>query len=403
MRSTAPIGIAVQDDGGHLNSLDERAYLALREMIVHGTLQPGEQLVQEALAERLGLSRTPLRKAIATLAQEGFVEMTSRGAAFVRSFSDEELLSIWEIRAVLEGLVSRTAARKAKPQHVAYLRALITSAIEHVTPRDWSVYQQADKEFHGYIAAIVDDPLLMRILDAYQILSISLAQGLLRPPHETLPEHLEILDAIDARDPERAERAMVQHIRASMLYLKLRSRGGGGVESLPDGFLAAATSALQELVSAAGDTAFVAYRDREEAVALAAEEPDRMLRIACAPGARFPLHATAVGKVLLTAPAAEEVERALRDRELPRLTPRSLIRGEDLAAALEETRRQGYAVDEEEYEEGVCGLAVPVVHRGETIAAVSLLVPAARFTARRTDLLRELRAAAEGIVREVGT
>jgi DNA-binding GntR family transcriptional regulator len=83
-------------------------------MIVGGGLQPAEQLVQESLAERLNLGRKPLREAIATLAQEGFVEMTSRGAAFVRSFSDEDLISIWEIRAVLEGLVSRTAARNSR-------------------------------------------------------------------------------------------------------------------------------------------------------------------------------------------------------------------------------------------------------------------------------------------------
>lgn len=386
----------MSEDGAHLSSLDDRAYLQLRDMIVRGALQPGEQLVQETLAEHLGLSRTPLRKAIATLAQEGFVEMTSRGAAFVRSFTDEELASIWEIRAVLEGLVCRTAARKAKVHHVAYLRSLITSAMEHVTPGNWTAYQEADREFHGYIAAVVDDPLLTRILDAYQILSITLAQGLLRPPEETLPEHLEILDAIGAGDAERAERAMVHHIRASLEHLRHPSRGGRA-GSLPGHFVPVARAASAELVAAVGETACVTYRDGEEAVVLAAEEPERRLRVACPPDSRLPLHATAAGKVLLAARSATQIAGALGERELPRFTPRTLTRGEELLPLLEEVRKAGYAAEEEEHEEGVCGLAAPVKRRGETIAALSLLAPAAHFEERRAELLKALKAAAARI------
>jgi DNA-binding GntR family transcriptional regulator len=392
---------AVHDDSTNHSSLDERAYLAIREMIVKGTLQPGEQLVQETLAERLGFSRTPLRKAVATLAQEGFVEMTSRGAAFVRSFTKEELTSIWEIRAVLEGLVCRTAARSAKPQHLAYLRALITSAIEKITPQDWSAYREADREFHSYIAVIAGDQLLMRILDAYQILSISLAQGLLRPPNETMQEHFDILDAIEAGDSDRAEQAMVHHIRLSMQYLNLRSRGGGGASALPGRLLPVTRTALAELTASVGETGLVAYRDGNEAVVLAAQQPERMLRIACATDARFPLHATAAGKVLLAAPSATDAARVILQNEMRRFTSRSITRRKQLQALLEETRRVGFAAEEEEFEEGVCGLAVPVEAPGGVIAAVSLLVPIDRFATRREDLLRELQATAAGITKEI--
>lgn len=396
MASRNTDGTAAHEDSGHLSSLDERAYLALRKMIVDGTLRPGEQLVQETLAERLGVSRTPLRKAVATLAQEGFVELTSRGAAFVRSFSEEELISVWEIRAVLEGLVCRTAARTAKPQHVAYLRSLITSAIEHVTPEDWTTYQDADREFHRYIAGVANDSLLTRILDAYQILSISLAQGLLRPPAETLPEHVAILDAIEAGDADRAEQAMVQHIRASMRYLRRRSREGTGA-ALLEQFGPVFKSAISQLTARIGETAFVAHREGQQAVVIAAEEPDRLLKVTCDVGLRLPLHATAVGKALIAGTESAELARLIGKGKLQRFGPRSITRPAELRSALREIKLNGYASEEAEFEDGVCALAVPITNGGKVIAALSVAVPVGRYISVREGLLTEIQATVEEI------
>lgn len=365
-------------------------------MILQGVFQQGEQLVQEALAERLGLSRTPLRKAIATLAQEGLVELTPRGVAYVRSFTGEELVSIWEIRAVLEGLVCRLAARKAQPHHVAYLRSLITSAAERVSDDDWTPYRKADREFHSFIPTLVNDPLLARILDGYQILSISLAQGLLRPPHETLPEHIEILDAIDAGDADRAERVMVQHIRASMEHLRSHTTGAA---VLPIGFLSATEEVLARLAHSTRETVAVVVRQGAEAHVLAAEESERMLRIACAAEARFPLHATAAGKVLLASESDEDVRRMF-DEALPApSTKATLTSWAELLAALEEIRRAGHATEKDEHEEGVSALAVPILHRAKVIAALSVLVPTPRYTKRSGKLLGQMKEAADGISR----
>jgi DNA-binding IclR family transcriptional regulator len=250
------------------------------------------------------------------------------------------------------------------------------------------------------MAEVADAPLLMRILDAYQILSISLAQGLLRPPEETLPEHLEILDAIDAGDPDRAERTMVHHIRSSMRYLKLRSGDGGG-SALAERLRPLVKAPLVALVAATKETAVVACRERQEAVVIAAREPARMLRIACRSETRFPLHASAAGRVLLASSSARKAARSILDGELVGFTPHSVVDADELQALLEKTRREGYAMEEEEFEAGVCGLAVPIEERGETIGAVSLLVPVARFASRREDLLRELRAAAAEITNKI--
>lgn len=192
-------------------------------MIVRGDLKPGEQIVQETLAAQLGVSRTPLRRALAALAKENFVVLSARGSAFVKRFGPEEMTSLFEIRAVLEGLACRLVAPKVHDKHLAYLRALIQDAAVTVTLEDWSVYREADIEFHTYLTTLADDAQLTATLETLQVVSLSLAQGLLRAPAETLPEHLAILDALAQRDADAAERRMIGHIRATIRHIRITS------------------------------------------------------------------------------------------------------------------------------------------------------------------------------------
>lgn len=192
-------------------------------MVIRGELKPGEQIVQEALANKLGISRTPLRRALAALVKENFLEMSPRGEAYVRTFGFEEINSIFEIRAVLEGLSCRLAAPMIATKHIAYLRSLITTAANDITPEDWSAYREADIEFHTYLATLADDKILLQILDSFQIVSLSLVQGLLRPPEETLPEHVAILDALETHDADLAEQHMVTHIRRTLGHIKQKA------------------------------------------------------------------------------------------------------------------------------------------------------------------------------------
>src|SRR5262249_59318784 len=83
---------------------------ALRDAIVDGRLQPGERLRTVALAESLNLSRTPVREALVQLEREGLVEIVPRRGAVVRAFANEDLLDLYEVRAVLEAAAARRAA-----------------------------------------------------------------------------------------------------------------------------------------------------------------------------------------------------------------------------------------------------------------------------------------------------
>jgi DNA-binding GntR family transcriptional regulator len=207
-----------------VHSLEEYGYRALRRMILAGDLQPGQKLVQEDLAQRLGVSRTPLRSAIAALERDGFVILSPRGEATVIEFSPRRIADLFEIRAVLEGLTCRLAAGTIQRKDTIYLRSLIVSSMPAEGSSDWSAYRQADGEFHTYLTSLVDDDFLARQLASLSgVMDLSIAQGLLRPPQETLGEHLEIITALEQRDPDAAEQAMVRHIRKTISLMRRKA------------------------------------------------------------------------------------------------------------------------------------------------------------------------------------
>ncbi|MEP1934447.1 MAG: GntR family transcriptional regulator [Roseibium sp.] len=203
------------------DTLEDNVYRQLRDMILNGDFVSGDKLVQEDLSARLGVSRTPLRSAIAKLEGEGFVHMTSRSEAYVAEFGTPQIADLFEMRAVLEGLICRLLAPTIEKKHVIYLRSLMTAAASAVETGDDEAYRLADVEFHTYLTNLMPQGKLSRLLDSvHAIMALSLSQGILRLPSETHPEHLQIIDALDARDADAAERLMIEHIRKTIVLLR---------------------------------------------------------------------------------------------------------------------------------------------------------------------------------------
>ena len=203
--------------------LEENVYHRLRDMILSGELVSGEKLVQEDLSARLGVSRTPLRSAIAKLDGENFIRMSTRGEATVSEFGPRQIAELFEIRAVLEGLICRLLAPRIERKHTIYLRSLMASVADAVETEDDSMYREADVEFHTYLTSLIPGGNLGRLLEpVHTIMRMSLSQGILRSPAETYPEHIAIIDALDARDSDQAERTMIDHIRKTIALLHRR-------------------------------------------------------------------------------------------------------------------------------------------------------------------------------------
>lgn len=196
--------------------LEQKAYNDIKEMIVSGQLKQGDLIVQDQIASRIGVSRTPLRRALKELEHHYLLEQTAAGLA-VRQFSGEFLVSVFEVRAVLEGLACRLAAAVIDRATIAYLRTLFETAFEaKQTEGGHELYRQADVIFHTRIMETSGNAVLESNLKSTHVLAIAFSKGLVRPPEETYPEHMDILAALERGDAQLAERLMTSHVRGAI-------------------------------------------------------------------------------------------------------------------------------------------------------------------------------------------
>lgn len=214
--------------------LVDEASQRLREAILDGGLAAGARLRQTDLAERLGISRTPIREALVRLREEGLLELLPRGGVRVTPLDPDEAVALYDLREVLDGLAARLAAgRRAAAGLTRLERALgrMATSVERGDPTHWF---PAHVLFHEEIMRAAGNSHLAR-LAAVVRLSIRQFHPVLLQTATRLAdanrEHRQIFEAIAARDPQAAERAARAHIAAAReiaLKLATGSRVGGG-------------------------------------------------------------------------------------------------------------------------------------------------------------------------------
>lgn len=188
----------------------------LEQMILDGTLPPGERLDEMDLAKRFGLSRTPVREAIKSLLAIGLVETRGRQGTHVAILSIPALIEMFDVMASLEGLCAKLAARRANPSERAAMRAMHAQLITAYEAGDPVVFYKVNQDFHDllYTAAhthfIADQAIqLRRRIGAYRLRATYQPGRML----STLSEHVRIMDAIDAGDPDGAQKAASDHVQ----------------------------------------------------------------------------------------------------------------------------------------------------------------------------------------------
>ncbi|MFB9838390.1 GntR family transcriptional regulator [Actinoallomurus acaciae] len=188
----------------------------LRRLILQGEFMPGERLVEDRLAVRLGVSRNPVREAIRVLAAEGFVEVTPRRGAAVARLSPDEAEELFDVRVALEGLSARLSARKATPDTADRLRAVLECAGLAVDEGRLGDVADLNTAFHTTVAdlagnaylSLVVGPLLRRAQWLFQQTARH------RAPH-SWTEHLSLYEAIAAGDERAAEARAIAHVEAA--------------------------------------------------------------------------------------------------------------------------------------------------------------------------------------------
>jgi len=209
-------------------SLGDQAYRALRQMIVAGTLSPGERITERALGARLGVSPTPIREAFRRLEHERLIERRDGRAVTVAAPSPDELRKVNMIQAALRGVAARLAAEDATEDELAAIKA----AHERTRIRRPKVSPgsriAATRGLHELIDRAAHSPVLSDMIattTAFDLAERVHAAETLRGRYPTtgIDEHGQIIEALVARDGEKAEALMRAHLlRTGDFFLALR-------------------------------------------------------------------------------------------------------------------------------------------------------------------------------------
>lgn len=195
--------------------LSFQAYRKIKSMILEDILPPGKKIIQEKLAEELGISRMPLHKAFQMLESEFLVEHVPRKGIFVKEVDLQEIADSFECRAAIEGLAARKAAENITTKEIQFLYTLFSPFANDPEKADLTKYQEADIAFHNSIMQISGNRILQKLEIFKNVIVRTYQRGLIRGPVETYQEHLSIIEAMSRNDAEKSEMMMKEHFRRS--------------------------------------------------------------------------------------------------------------------------------------------------------------------------------------------
>ncbi|WP_167132227.1 GntR family transcriptional regulator [Paramicrobacterium chengjingii] len=198
---------------------------AIEDLIVYGTLAPGEHVVEGALAERLGVSRQPVRESLQMLAGAGFINLVSGRGAFVHRPTPRQVMEVFHVRAVLEADSAALAARSISPDIVEQLADIVErgsalasggNSIE-ATEQDSRALLDLNATFHDLVTAAGGNRVARRILDDLERrIAWFLATIIAGRAASSWTEHAEILDALRAGDAQKASDRTRNHVLRSL-------------------------------------------------------------------------------------------------------------------------------------------------------------------------------------------
>ena len=202
--------------------MQKDAYGLILEAIDTGMFRPGDRLVESELADRFGVSRTPISEALQRLETQSMLSRDGR-SLIVASLDHNQLAELYVVRAELEGLAARLAARHATPEEVHVLRAMVEA--DRALAADPAALARANRRFHKQLHLASHNRFLVQQLDlVYRSMALLATTSLSASGRSTatLEEHDAIVQAIEKQDPDRAYGALRTHIsRAYETRLKL--------------------------------------------------------------------------------------------------------------------------------------------------------------------------------------
>lgn len=214
-----------------------KAQITLRELILNGQLQPGERLLELALVEQIGVSRTPIRAALARLADEGLLEKMSNGGYAVREFSERDIHDAVTVRGEMEGIAARLAAeRGVDPAALTQIKQCLAEIDMLLEKRelddgDLETYLTLNQSFHKQLVGLAQSFVIERMLEHVMTLPFAAPSSLVMAQSDignawkvfftAQGQHKSIIEAIENREGTRAAAITQEHARLSVQTLQV--------------------------------------------------------------------------------------------------------------------------------------------------------------------------------------
>lgn len=228
-----------------METLSQQVTNTLRDWVLHGRFKPGERIEEIPTALAMGVSRTPIRTALAALANEGLIDHQPKRGYLVREFELETIVAAYEVRAVLEGLACKSAAQRgvsaAQAQTLRDCLAIGDRVLAKgsLLPEDHEPYQRMNVDLHNTLLAASSNPWLTRFAEqAHNIPYASDRIVLWDVDHAVIfrshGDHHRIVDAVLGQDGTRAEQLMREHVYyAGVIFKKNFERLTKGASEVP--------------------------------------------------------------------------------------------------------------------------------------------------------------------------
>ncbi|AJW47439.1 MULTISPECIES: GntR family transcriptional regulator [Ralstonia] len=204
-----------------------RVYLSLRERIVEMELLPGTRIVEKALAEEFGTSRTPVHEAVQRLAEEGLIDVQARVGTFVSRIPLNTLEEAMLVRSALEAAIIEKAAERMTPEGIHKLNVVLERQAQCAREGNRRGFFRTDEAFHATLAELSGYPGVWQIIldvktqiDRYRLLTLPLEGRM----SEVLAEHRAVIDALASSNPKQAVRAMREHLDRVLPVLEITRR-----------------------------------------------------------------------------------------------------------------------------------------------------------------------------------
>ena len=197
---------------------------AIQGLILAGGLRPGQRLIQQELARRFGVAQSVVRESLLELQFSGLVEAVDNLGMFVSSFAPQTLIQAYEIREMFEGLAARLCCHHASRADLQELTELTRRVHQLGREGDLGAMSAMDRQFHYRTILASQNQLLARLTEGYRVLGMFVSAE--RDIEQVRGEHLEIVRAIEADQPDRAEQLARHHVRAARRSIERRVAEG---------------------------------------------------------------------------------------------------------------------------------------------------------------------------------